>query len=108
MSQHLLFMENEGFCQLSRAGSYWLGDSLSLVDLSFYPWFERWIALEYYRGNALPTECDRLKEWLGIMQQHPAVRATAQPPEVYIQDYAQYASNQASVQQLRKCDVTRQ
>lgn len=96
LHQHLLFVENEGFRQLSRAGSYWLGDSISLVDLSFYPWFERWIALEHYRGVKLPTECDRLKEWLGIMQQHPAVQATAQSPEVYIQDYAQYASNQAS------------
>jgi len=94
--QHLLFMEKEGFGQLSETGSYWLGDAVSLVDLSFYPWFERWIALEHYRGAKLPAECNRLREWLNVMQQHPAVRLTARPTEFYIQDYAQYASNQAS------------
>jgi glutathione S-transferase len=94
--QHLLFIENEGFRQLSEAGPYWLGDSLSLIDLSFYPWFDRWIAIEQYRGLTLPAECTRLKAWLGIMRQHPAVQSTAQSPEFYIQDYAQYASNQAA------------
>jgi glutathione S-transferase len=96
LHQHLLFMEQEGFRQLSRIGSYWLGDSLSLVDLTFYPWFARWTALEHYRGVKLPANCLRLREWLEVMQQHPSVRSTAQPPEVYIQDYVQYASNQAS------------
>ncbi|WP_404790374.1 glutathione S-transferase family protein [Altericista sp. CCNU0014] len=96
LHHHLLFIEKEGFCQRSRTGSYWLGDSLSLVDLTFYPWFERWIALEHYRDLKLPVNCIRLREWLGEMQQHPSVRATAQPPDVYIHDYAQYASNQAS------------
>jgi glutathione S-transferase len=96
LHHHLLFMEKEGFHQLSQTGSYWLGDALSLVDLTFYPWFERWIALEHYRNFKLPVNCTRLREWLGVMQQHPSVRATTQPHEVYIQDYAQYASNQAS------------
>ncbi|NJR23152.1 MAG: glutathione S-transferase family protein [Richelia sp. CSU_2_1] len=96
LHQHLLFIEKEGFRQLSKDGSYWLGDSLSLVDLSFYPWFDRWIALEHYRGVKMPAECTRLKQWLGVMQQRPSVRSTAQSPEFYIQDYAQYANNKAS------------
>jgi glutathione S-transferase len=89
-------MEKEGFHQLSRTGAYWLGDTLSLVDLTFYPWFERLIALEHYRNFKLPVNCTRLKEWLDVMQHYPSVRATAQPLEVYIQDYARYASNQES------------
>ncbi|NJK28814.1 MAG: glutathione S-transferase family protein [Acaryochloris sp. RU_4_1] len=96
LHQHLLFIENEGFRKLSGTDSYWLGDAISLIDLSFYPWFERWIALEHYRGLTLPAECTRLKAWLEIMRQHPAVQATAQSPEFYLQDYAQYANNQAS------------
>ncbi|MGL5059521.1 MAG: hypothetical protein ACRC62_06025 [Microcoleus sp.] len=64
--------------------------------MSFYPWFDRWVALEHYRGFKLPAKCDRLKEWLEIVQQHLAVRSTAQPPEFYIQDYDRYASNKAS------------
>lgn len=96
LHQHLLFIEKEGFHQLSEVGSYWLGNSLSLVDLSFYPWFERWTALEHYRGIPLPANFTRLRKWLSVMQQHPSVQATVQASELHIQNYAQYASNQSS------------
>jgi glutathione S-transferase len=93
LQQHLLFIDKEGLRQVSKTHLYWLGSSLSLVDLSFYPAFEQWAVLEQYRNAALPAECTRLREWLSTIQQYPSVQAIAQTPEVYIQAYAQYARN---------------
>jgi glutathione S-transferase len=89
------FIEMEGLRKLSEAGPYWLGESLSLIDLAFYPWFERLPALEYYRGIAIPANCFRLREWWLAMQLRDSVRETKQPTEFHIEQYAKYANNTA-------------
>ncbi len=103
--KHFRFMETEGLAKFSGEGPYWLGESVSLVDLSFYPWFERLPAVEYYRGVFLPTDCPRLREWWVAMQLRESVRSTAQPADFHIQNYAKYASNTAAgvtAQELRR------
>ncbi len=95
MTQHLHFME-QGLNELSTSGPYWLGESLSLVDIAFYPWFERWPALAHYRDLELPKDCPRLQQWWDTMNQHPAVQATVQPGDYHTQQYAKYANNTAS------------
>nr|WP_255527296.1 glutathione S-transferase C-terminal domain-containing protein [Oculatella sp. LEGE 06141] len=105
LQKHLLFMEHQGLRQLSQSGSFWLGDSPSLVDFSYYPWFERWAALEQYRGISLPADCDRLQQWWVAMNQRDSVQATLQPAEFHIQQYAKYANDSASgvtAQELRR------
>ncbi|MFB2894766.1 glutathione S-transferase family protein, partial [Aerosakkonemataceae cyanobacterium BLCC-F50] len=52
----LLYVEQEGISKLSGNGPYWLGENFSLVDISFYPWFERLPVLEHFRNFTLPTE----------------------------------------------------
>lgn len=98
LRQHLLFMEREGIGKLSdgTAGPYWFGASLSLVDLTYYPWFERFPVLTHYRGMALPQECDRLRGWLAAMQERASVRQTANPADYHIEQYSQYANNTAT------------
>lgn len=93
---HLLFMEQEGLGKLGGNGPYWLGESVSLVDLTFYPWFERWVVLEHYRNLSLPAECTRLKRWQEAMQQRDCVKAIANPAELYIKEYEKYANNTAT------------
>jgi glutathione S-transferase len=85
-------MEKEGIGKRKSDGSYWFGKSLSLVDLTFYPWFERWSVIEHYRGFELPSECTRLKEWWETMSQRDSVKAIANPTDYYIQRYASYAT----------------
>ena len=96
LHEHLRFMETEGLGKLSDGGAYWLGDSLSLVDLSLYPWFERWCVLDHYRGLTFPSDCPRLQRWWQNLQQHEAVAATTQSPEFHISTYASYADGSAS------------
>ncbi|QEI43197.1 hypothetical protein BMF77_03813 [Dolichospermum sp. UHCC 0315A] len=44
--ESLLYIEEEGLGKLSGNDPYWLGENLSLVDISFYPWLERLPVLE--------------------------------------------------------------
>jgi glutathione S-transferase len=105
MTQHLRFIEQRGLRELSDAGPYWLGDQFSLLDITYYPWFERWAALEHYRGLAIPEDCQRLHQWWAAMGDRPAIQATAQAPEYHIEQYARYAddtANTTSAQEMKR------
>ncbi|RCJ20292.1 glutathione S-transferase [Nostoc minutum NIES-26] len=90
--KHLEFIENEALGKLSGEGPYWFGESISLVDFTFYPWFERWPALKYYRGLALPEEFTRLRQWKHALKQRNSVVAIANSKEFYIERYARFAT----------------
>ncbi|HEY9848338.1 MAG TPA: glutathione S-transferase domain-containing protein [Leptolyngbyaceae cyanobacterium] len=96
LRHHLLFIEKEGIGKLSDDGSYWFGEFLSLVDLAFYPWFERFAVVEHYRAFALPSECVRLQQWWEAMGKRPSVRAIANQSKFYIEQYLQYANHTAT------------
>lgn len=91
LTEHLQFMEQEGLQKLSEKGPYWLGSEISLVDLTYYPVFEQWAALEHFRGYPLPTGLDRLNQWQEAVANRESVRAIAQSPEFYLERYAQLA-----------------
>ncbi|MBW4650595.1 MAG: glutathione S-transferase family protein [Kastovskya adunca ATA6-11-RM4] len=93
--EHLLFMER-GISQTSSNGSYWFGNELSLVDLTFYPWFERWSVLEHYRGLSIPDECQHLKRWWDAMSKRDSVQTIINPSDFYIKEYENYANGTAS------------
>ncbi|GAB4349566.1 MAG: glutathione S-transferase N-terminal domain-containing protein [Gammaproteobacteria bacterium] len=88
LSAALLFLDERA---LAGADPYWLGETVSLVDFSFYPFFERFPVLERYRGFTLPEEAGQLQRWLSAMQAHPSVQACAGPVELYLERYARYA-----------------
>jgi glutathione S-transferase len=69
----MLFMEHEGLRKLSD-GPYWLGGDISLVDIQFMPFFQR------YTGegrSAVPAECERLLLWLNTMTDRASWLETA-------------------------------
>jgi glutathione S-transferase len=99
MRDKLLFMETEGLAKTGggEPGSpYWFGAAPGLVDLTFYPFFERWPAIVHYRGIEIPGECARLRHWLEAMRGRESVRAIANSAEYYIRHYAAYAHDTAS------------
>lgn len=91
LSEHLLFMEHEGLRKHPTITPYWLGTELSLVDLTFYPWFEQLAVLEHFRGFELPSGLDRLQEWQAAIAQRETVRAIANSPEFYLEHYGRLA-----------------
>ncbi|MDH3279817.1 MAG: glutathione S-transferase family protein [Gammaproteobacteria bacterium] len=87
------FVEREGLDTLSGTGAYWLGDQVSLVDLAWYPFFERLPAWLHYRGLRLPKDCPRLADWINTMSKRDSARQIANTPDYYVEHYAGYAQS---------------
>jgi glutathione S-transferase len=110
-SQQLWAAELERRLQLleadlaQRSGPFWLAGGLSLVDFSYYPWFERWPVLVHYRGFDGLERCPQLLAWVKTMETLPSVGATTLPASYYIEQYADYAAGTATgttAQELRR------
>jgi glutathione S-transferase len=92
LSEVLHYIDREGLQKLSTDGPFFLGRAPSLVDFAFHPWFERWPALEHYRGFAIPSELRRLPQWLSALRGLESVKAHANPAAYYVERYARYAA----------------
>ncbi|MDX8412050.1 MAG: glutathione S-transferase family protein [Mariprofundaceae bacterium] len=95
LSDELMFAEREGFAALAGGGPYWLGEQCSLVDITWYPFFERFGVIQHYRGMDIPADCKRLKQWFAAMQQRDSAKATGHATNYYIERYAKYAHGTA-------------
>jgi glutathione S-transferase len=99
LTEHLLFIEREGLAKISDRAPYWLGSELSLVDLTFYPWFEQLNVLEHFRGFQMPPGLvggasrneNRLQQWQAAVAERESVRSIANPPEFYLEHYGRLA-----------------
>ncbi|MSO99011.1 MAG: glutathione S-transferase family protein [Rhodospirillaceae bacterium] len=89
VAEKFLFMENEGLRKLS-PGPYWLGSDVSLVDLQFMPFLERFPCYESLWGVAIPAECTRLKQWIATMQGRDSHKKTANTFEFHMIRYRKY------------------
>lgn len=87
---HLRFIETTGLADVSTAGPYWMGREATLVDLAFYPFFERFASVEAYRGVTVPADHDRLHGWLAAMGARAAVRKLARPRDFYVDHFRPY------------------
>jgi glutathione S-transferase len=95
LTESLRFIEQEGLQKLS-AGPYWLGEEISLVDLTYYPWFEQVAVLEHFRGFQFPGGLDRLKKWWETVANRELVQAIAKSQEFYLEHYARLLQGLAS------------
>jgi len=86
----LEYIESAGLGQLSGAGPFWFGAEPSLVDIAFYPWFERWAALEHYRAVPVPAKLERLARWRSALSERPSVKDTENPTSFYLERYAKF------------------
>ena len=94
LRERLGHMEAVGFGD-DNPGPWWLGAQFTLVDLSFYPFFERFCVLEHYRQVSL-TEYPRLSGWLQAMGQRDSVQAHQLTPDLYLRRYSEYATGSAA------------
>ncbi len=69
-----LFIEREGMRALSD-GPYWLGETVSLLDIQYMPFFQRYTTEP--GASEIPAECTRLKHWLALMNERDSFRSTA-------------------------------
>lgn len=82
----IAFVEEHAFGN-GWTGPYWLGKALSLADLTYFPYAERFSLLEHYRGVDAFAGNTRLKRWFGAMLERPAAKATGNSRAFYIEKY---------------------
>ncbi len=92
LSDRLRKAERDGFGELSGDGPYWLGADVSLIDLAWFPFFERLPAWTHYRGFAIPGDCPKIARWAAAMSERASAQAVANDADYYIQGYARYAA----------------
>jgi glutathione S-transferase len=91
IAEHLLFIEKQALQKVSERSPYWLGSEISLVDFTYYPWFEQLNVLEHFRSFILPAGLDRLKQWRTAVTNRESVKSIAKTPELYVETYKNYA-----------------
>lgn len=98
----LLYIEQEGLGRLSGEKNYWLGETFSLVDISFYPWFERLPVLEHFRKFTLPSETPRLQNWWNIVRDRSSIRAVENPTSYYLERFTKILGEPTTVGAVQK------
>jgi glutathione S-transferase len=93
--EDLRFMQDHAF-GAKDAGPYWMGECISLVDLTFVPWFEQAPMLEGLLGFTWPSGSDRLRGWYDHVARRPSVQAQSRPPQFYLQEYAKLMRERAA------------
>jgi len=90
--ESLAYLESHALAKLSGDGPYWFGANVGLVDLTFYPWFERWAALEHYRGAVSIDAFPRLRRWRDAVAARSSVQEIQNPLGYYVERYAKFAA----------------
>ncbi|WP_431633184.1 glutathione S-transferase family protein [Alkalinema pantanalense] len=97
LTEALLYIESEVFGKLSGNSTYWLGDQLTLVDLAFYPWFERLPALQSLRQFAVPQDTPQLQNWWRTLEARPTIQSIANSVDFYIERYAKFVPSSVAI-----------
>ena len=90
--ESLEYIETQGLQKTSSDGPFWFGANPSLVDLSFYPWFERWAALEHHRGSLPIVRFERLRRWRDALAARASVKDIQNATAYYVERYAKHAT----------------
>src|SRR4051812_12377815 len=83
----LELVEREALGKLSSSGPYFFGPEPTLVDFTFYPWFERFHALEQQADVELPRAHERIHAFWKALAARESVQAIANPTEFYLERY---------------------
>jgi glutathione S-transferase len=84
--EDLLFLQRHAF-GADAFGPYWMGARLTLVDLTYVPWFEQSPMLEAMFGFTWPPGTAPLRQWYEHVAARPAVAVESRGGEFYIHEY---------------------
>jgi glutathione S-transferase len=84
-SKVLRFLDSELLGRRGGDGPYCLGATVSLVDIQYVPFFERFGTYREYGGAEWPDDCRRLHRWFETMQTRASFQATARPIEYHLE-----------------------
>ena len=86
LKQSLIYIEKECF-EKNMNGDFWLGEKISLVDLHYAPFFERFGAFKELFGVEWPKECVKLLNWWNAIQERESYKMTVLPTDAHVDLY---------------------
>ena len=92
MKESLLYIEKECF-EKNANGPFWLGNNISLVDLHYAPFFERFGAFKELFGVEWPEECIKISDWWSAIQKRDSYKMTVLPTEEHVDLYRSIMQN---------------
>jgi glutathione S-transferase len=98
VNAELRTIENHGLSDGHSNGTYWFGDQFSLVDITYYPWFEQLVVLERFRGFSWPQGCRRLRRWWETVASRASVKTHGTPPQQHLERYEAALRARAALQ----------
>ena len=90
LAEKLEFMEKHGLRAISDKGPFWMGEQLTLVDMQYAPFFERFDCYADLWGAYIPPSCTRLLAWWETMKARESWQATHNDFDFHIQRYRKY------------------
>ena len=92
MKESLIYIEKECF-EKNANGPFWLGNKISLVDLHYAPFFERFGAFKELFGVEWPEECIKISNWWSAIQKRDSYKMTVLPTEEHVDLYRSIMQN---------------
>ena len=92
MKESLIYIEKECF-EKNANGPFWLGNKISLVDLHYAPFFERFGAFKELFGVEWPEECVKIADWWSAIQKRDSFKMTVLPTEEHVDLYRSIMQN---------------
>lgn len=92
MKESLIYIEKECF-EKNANGPFWLGNKISLVDLHYAPFFERFGAFKELFGVEWPEECIKISKWWSAIQKRDSYKMTVLPTEEHVDLYRSIMQN---------------
>ena len=92
MKESLIYIEKECF-EKNENGPFWLGNKISLVDLHYAPFFERFGAFKELFGVEWPEECIKISDWWSAIQKRDSYKMTVLPTEEHVDLYRSIMQN---------------
>ena len=82
----LIYIEKECF-EKNVDGPFWIGSEISLVDLHYAPFFERFGAFKELFGVEWPEECIKIQNWWKAIQERDSYKMTVLPTDAHVDLY---------------------
>jgi glutathione S-transferase len=86
---------DEFLTRLAPEGDLVFGE-FGMVDLTYAPFFERYVLNAYFWGFEIPADLERMNRWRNAALAHPLVGETGMAAEDYIKLYADYSLGYAN------------
>jgi len=89
IAKKLSFLEHEGFRKMGD-GPFIMGDKITLADLQYMPFIERFPCYKELWGAKIPEDCIFLRRWIETMKERESHKSTVNTLDFHMERYQRY------------------